>query len=60
MFDFLLMSKMKSVVNTPFTLCTFVLYENINYCIENKEKIYQSVQIGKRNYSKLLKRLGFK
>lgn len=39
MFDLLMMIKMKSVVNTPFTLCTLVLYENIKYALENKVKI---------------------
>lgn len=36
MFDFILMVKMKSVVNTPFTLCTLVLFENIRYAYENR------------------------
>jgi hypothetical protein len=41
MLDFVLMLKMKSVVNTPFTLCTLVLYHNLKYAYENKAKLCQ-------------------
>lgn len=43
MFDFILMVKMKSVVNTPFTLCTLVLFENIRYAYENREILINNV-----------------
>lgn len=57
MLDFLLMLKMKSVVNTPFTLCTLVLYHNIKYALENNGKIFQQVKEAKGVHEKSL--LGF-
>lgn len=59
MFDFLLMHKMKSVVNTPFTLCTFVLHENIKYLTENRELICKQTLECKRAYKKMLMELGY-
>lgn len=58
MFDFLLMLKMKSVVNTPFTLCTLVLYHNVKYAYENRERLYQEVVGAKRVQEKNFMRLG--
>lgn len=60
MFDFLLMLKMKSVVNTPFTLCTLVLYQNLQYAYLNKTKIYQQTVNSKRVYEKILQKMGCK
>lgn len=48
MFDFMQMHKMKSVVNTPATLCTFVLYENIKYAFQNKELLIKNIMESKR------------
>lgn len=60
MFDFLLMLKMKSVVNTPFTLCTLVLYQNLQYAYMNRAKIYQQTVNSKRVYEKILQKMGCK
>ena len=35
--------KMKSIVNTPYTLCTLALEENIKYRMANYEQISQEV-----------------
>lgn len=59
MFDFLQMHKMKSVVNTPFTLATLVLYENIKYMKENQEALAQKVFENKKAYKEELAQLGF-
>lgn len=60
MFDFILMVKMKSVVNTPFTLCTLILNENIRYANENKEKELKKIIECKQYHKNMLERAGFR
>lgn len=60
MLDYHQMLKIKSVVNTPFTLCTLVLYENIVYATENRELLVSRIAENKRKCSKALHRMGWK
>lgn len=59
MIDYVQMKKMKSVVNTPYTLCTFILNENFKFFIQNQETILKTLHTNKQNYYKFLTDLGY-
>ena len=46
-----------SVVNTPFTLCTLVLEENIRFLIENSGPVFKKIQENKERCVEYLRRL---
>jgi hypothetical protein len=53
------MLKMKSLVNTPFTLCALVLNQNLKYAMENKEMLEDKLKGNKKRYEVLLGEIGY-
>lgn len=47
MIDYVQMKKMKSVVNTPYTLCTFILNENLKFFIGNRDSLLKVLHTNK-------------